>query len=263
MIDIPAFDTKKELFNFLVKNKDRLIAQKKAVMKHADCFSCNIPFELITNKTISTDKKDIQVKAVINTTNLMDSHYDVHLPGLWTKSLQENKMIMHLQEHEMSFDKIIADSDELKAYTKSYIWKELGYNFSGKTEALIFDSNIKKDRNSFMFDQYLKGYVKNHSVGMYYVKIVMAIDDDEYEAEYEAWEKYYPEIANKERADEVGFFWAVKEAKVIEGSAVPIGSNWATPTLDIKSQPSVDTEIEPLSGTRKIDINKLIKELKK
>jgi hypothetical protein len=263
MIEIPAFDTKKELFDFFVKNKERLIAQKKSVMKHADCFSCVTPKELIVSKSISTDKEDITVKVVINTTNLMDSHSDVHLPGLWSKSLQENKMIMHLQEHNMSFDKIIADSDELKAYTKSYTWKELGYSFSGKTEALIFDSNIKKERNPFMFKQYAFGYVKNHSVGMYYVKLILAINDEDYGAEYEAWEKYYPEIANKERADELGLFWAIREAKIVEGSAVPLGSNWATPTLDIKCQPPDGTDDEPPDGTRKIDINKLIKELKK
>ena len=33
---IPAFETKKELFDFLVKNKETLIAQKKAEIKKSD-----------------------------------------------------------------------------------------------------------------------------------------------------------------------------------------------------------------------------------
>ena len=85
-----------------------------------------------------------------------------------------------------------------------------------------------------MLNQYKQGNVKNHSVGMQYVKLIMAVNDEDYGAEFEAWEKYYPLIANKAEADAHGYFWAVKEAKVIEGSAVPIGSNRATPTLDIK-----------------------------
>ena len=62
--------------------------------------------------------------------------------------------------------------------------------------------------------------------------------------EFEAWEKYYPMIANKELADSKGYFWAVKEAKMIEESAVPVGSNSITPTLEnnMKSEPEKSTQ---------------------
>jgi len=230
----PDFKTRKELFGWLVDNKEMLIAQKKAEMKKAD----GVLFNLVNNdKQVSKadgDGGELTVKAVINTTNLMDSHKDVHLPGIWTKSLKENKNIMHLQEHKMEFSKIIADGQDLKATTKTYTWKELGFDYEGKTEALVFDSTVKKDRNPYMLNQYKQGNVKNHSVGMQYVKLTMAINDEDYGSEFEAWEKYYPEITNKAEADAHGYFWAVKEAKVIEGSAVPLGSNQATPTLDIK-----------------------------
>jgi len=107
-----------------------------------------------------------------------------------------------------------------------------------------------------MFLQYANGYVKNHSVGMRYVQLVFCVNDYNFGAEFEAWEKYFPMIANKEAAEEKGFFWAVKEAKVIEGSAVPLGSNWITPTLDnnAKQKPSEDTSKqnnEPPEGTQK------------
>ena len=180
----------------------------------------------------------------------MDSHKDVHLPGLWTKSIKENKMIMHLQEHKMEFDKIIADGSDLKVYVKNYSWKELGYKFEGTTQALIFESTIKADRNIFMFKEYKNSRVKNHSVGMRYVKLILAINDDSQGAEFEAWEKYYPEITNKEAADESGYFWAVKEAKVIEGSAVPMGSNFATPTLEVKEPLKSTPESEPPKDTQ-------------
>ena len=72
-------------------------------------------------------------------------------------------------------------------------WKELGFpRIKGETQALIFKSIAEKARNEFMFEQYAKGFVKNHSVGMQYVKLVLCINDEDSGAEYEAWEKYYP-----------------------------------------------------------------------
>jgi len=250
IMDIPEFKTKKERIDFVVQNKDKLIAAKKAQVKHADGIIA--PPTIGTNKS-GTEKaagdteSELKRRLVINTTNWMDSHEDVHLPGLWSKSLQENKMIMFLQEHKMAFSNIIADGEELSAGVQNYKFRDLGFDIDGETQALVFDATIKRDRNPYMFEQYKNDRVRNHSVGMQYVKLLLAINDEDYPEHKEVWDKYYPEIANKERADEVGLFWAVKEAKVIEGSAVPIGSNTITPTLEPgKStphpQPSYDTE---------------------
>jgi hypothetical protein len=80
--------------------------------------------------------------------------------------------------------------------------------------------------------------VKNHSVGMQYVKLFLAVNDERYEEEFKVWEKYINLAVNKEVAIEYGYFWAVTEAKVIEGSAVPIGSNTYTPTQENNSEPN-------------------------
>jgi hypothetical protein len=276
------FPTKKALFDFVIANKETLIAQKKAVMKKADAFICQ-PVIVVDQKTdankadtiidpVNLDK--LKVVVIINTTNFLDKHGDVHLPGIWNKSLLENKMIMHVQEHEMEFDKIISDGEKLKAYTKTYTWAELGYPYEGMTEGLTFESTIERKRNEFMLNQYANGWVRNHSVGMYYVKLDYAINDKDYPNEYTAWQKYYPLIANKEVADEKGYFCYVLEAKCVEGSAVPIGSNSATPTLttegcnidERKNESSQDTrhDNEPPLGTHKdeIDYKELINNLK-
>jgi hypothetical protein len=252
MIDIPTFGTNDELFKFLKDNLHDLKAQKKAEIKHADAICYH---ESTATKNAGVTKAnveftpsgdEIKVKVVINTTNLMDSHNDVHFPNMWNKSLNENKDIMHLQEHRMKFDHIISSGSNLKAYVKEFSFSELGFNYEGNTQALIFESTIKKERNSFMFDQYSKGYVTQHSVGMRYVKIVLCVNSEKeyYGAEKEAWDKYFPQVANKELAEKRGYFWAVTEAKVIEGSAVPLGSNHATPTLDnnLKNEPLQNTQ---------------------
>ena len=252
----------------IVANKDILIAQKKAGIKHADgVFTDFHAPKLNKVLTIKADSENedptkLQVKAIINTTNILDSHGDVHIKGLWSKSLKENKMIMHLQEHSLKFESIISDGKDLKASTKAYTFKELGYNLEGETQALVFDSTIKMDRNKFMFEQYQKELVKNHSVGMRYVKLFLAVNDEDYKEEFDIWNKYYPQIANKETADNQGYFWAVTEAKVIEGSAVPIGSNQITPTLEItEAAKSTSKTIEPSNDTHKISKSNIINHL--
>ena len=255
------FQSKEELFKALIENKKELVSIKKSSTKNADAVSFGY---LNTSIEIDTNKEDVQsqmqnpealnVKVVINTTNFLDSHGDVHVNGIWNKSVKDNVSFLHLQEHEREFDKVITDS--AKGYVQSMTWKKLGLPYDGKTEALIFESTIDKKRNEFMLNQYANGWVKNHSVGMRYVQLELAINTEaEYDKEYKAlWDEFYPIIANKENADERGYFWVVKEAKIIEGSAVVMGSNSATPTLENKeeavlidtldTEPSIDTQKE-------------------
>lgn len=258
---IPEFANKQEALTWMRQNKSLLIRAKKAEYKKADA--------VYGSNTLRGDSKAVEIskalggeaaepvagilygKLVINTTNLLDSHKDVHIPGIWKKSLNESTDFLHLDQHDMRFDKVIAD--DALAYTKSLTWKSLGYDYAGTTQALVFDSTIKQERNPFMFDQYSKGYVKNHSVGMRYVKMFMCVNSEEkwWREEKESWDKYYPEIANKDDFEDLYMFWAVTEAKIIEGSAVVKGSNHATPTLEIsEAGKSTFDQIEPPSGTQ-------------
>lgn len=109
-------------------------------------------------------------------------------------------------------------------------------NGINKLEVLVYESTITKSRNEFMFLQYKNGFVLNHSVGMRYVKLFFCYNNDapEYSADKENWDKYYPLIMNKDDADKTSYFWAVVEAKNIEGSAVVKGSNFLTPVLSIE-----------------------------
>jgi hypothetical protein len=262
MIIDKEFNSIEDKIDWLVKNKQSLIAQKKAVMKTADAFSFSAAIynskseSFKANKPIENYKEldKIKVKIVINTTNVIDSHNDLHLPNMWNKSIKENKMIMHLSEHKMTFDDIISDGEDLKVKAENVSWKELGYDLIGNTQALIFESTIKRERNDKMFEKYAKGYVRNHSVGMQYVKLDLAVnsDMDEYAKEYDNWNKYLPMAINPEKAIDEGFFWVVQEAKVIEGSAVPLGSNTFTPTISNNIEPQKSTHkdhTEPSSDT--------------
>jgi len=235
-IEIPKFETKTELFVWLQENKDDLIYQKKSAIKYA------------VEKTSKSESIEGQVlvRAVINTTMVRDSHKDVHIDGLWKKSLKENTRIKHIQEHKMSFSSIIADKGDLKSFTKKYDWKQLGYDVEGKTEALVFDSTVKQSRNATMFKEYKEENVDNHSVGMMYVNLKLALDskEDSDKEEKATYDKYINDIANKAEVGKDGFFFAVLEAKIIEGSAVPMGSNPITPTITTSKSLEEPTEDE-------------------
>ena len=161
----------------------------------------------------------------------------------------------------MAFDHII--TDKVTASIVVMKWRDMGYNMDGQTEALVFDAIIDKKRNPFMFEQYKNGYVLNHSVGMRYVKLFLAIDDTrpEYAAEKQTWDKYYPVVANKETVDENSYFWAVTEAKLVEGSAVPMGSNFVTPTLEItESQKALNNNTDSRNSTIGNEIKEIFKQ---
>lgn len=252
-----------DIFKHLKDNKAALIAEKKFKLKFADAISYSTVANNVKDVSVKelntedlVDLTSIKVSVVINSTNLMDSHNDVHMVGIWNKSLKEQKSLYLLQEHQMSFDKIITDN--LKASVKNLPWADLGYSeLKGNSQALIFDAVIDANRNPFMFEQYLKGYVKNHSVGMQYINMTLCINSTEkyYVEEKANFDKYIIDVANKQNAIDAGFFWAVTEAKIIEGSAVVRGSNQATPTLSMTSTKEIEADIitsnnEPVKATQ-------------
>lgn len=265
---IPTFANKAEHFDWLIANKALLVAEKKAENKEADAIvytpEVAVKDENGTEKTVLNEDgleiNKIVAKLVINTTNVMDSHSDVHMKGIWKKSLSEQSQFYLCQEHSLTFAGII--TDKVKAYTKAINWSALKAPFEGTTEALMFDAEIDESRNEFMFTQYANRWVKNHSVGMRYVKIFLCINDNRYSEEYANWEKYIPEVANRADAEAQGYFWAVTEAKIIEGSAVVRGSNPWTPVqsqIDDTTEPMNDSaacntpkpKAEPLESTQK------------
>jgi hypothetical protein len=255
---IPPHLTGKGLFNYLVKNEALIFHAKKSEVKKADgCYASpfyiNAKGELTTKAEVTETQIDptrLKVVVVINATNWLDSHGDVHIPGLWKKSLSDNKRtgFYLLNSHRRDFEDVIAEG--CSGFTKQLSWKELNLDIPGVTEALIFDGIVEEQRNEYMFGQYQRGYVKKHSVGMRYIKLVTCINDDDYPVQKENWDKYIEMVANRDEAEAEGYFWAVLEAQVVEGSAVVFASCDVTPTLETsllgtKTEPPLGTLVEP------------------
>lgn len=248
--DDSAFSTEKAIHAYLAKHGDKVIALKRASVKHADAFAGYETGSVQKAIAIESPSDIIQVKAVINTTNLYDSHGDVHIDGIWTKSLKENRFIQHLQEHGTRFADVISEGEDLKAYVKTTTFESLNSGYTGKTQALTFESNVDISVNAYMHGLYAKGRVNQHSVGMQYVKVLTAIDNKDYKEEYENWKKYVDLVANKSDIRNK-YFFPVLEAKVIEGSAVTRGSNHVTPTMSVSEPKSFHSDEPAKIATRK------------
>ena len=246
-----TFETSDEAMKELIANKKLIIAAKKAAIKYADALPyhgtvANEKNEVVKASSIPNigEVNTIKVAAVSNACNYFDSHGDVSINGSWNRTAKNTKEGLHLQEHQMRFDKLISDNVTFAVETKT--WKELGYNYEGSTDCLVMYSQVEKETNPFMFDKYVKGKVKNHSSGLRYVNIEVAVNSEaEWAKEEKAmWDKYYPSIVNKDDVDHRGYFYAVTEQKIIENSAVLKGSNPATPTISVEPADSTSTKTE-------------------
>ncbi len=119
--------TREESIKDVLANKELLYAKKTSTLKHGDVVFGS--YGEVNHKT-EVIKQDGNGQAMelgtmklglcINTTNVIDSHMDCHIPGLWKKSLQEMKTLYLLQEHEMEFEYVIADNvnNDFTASTK-------------------------------------------------------------------------------------------------------------------------------------------------
>lgn len=238
---IPEFKTAKERNNFLVKNSKEIINLKKSAIKHTD------PFNIIKNgeviKALTTNYSDDIESGIIkrtfigNTYMYMDSQSDVLIDGCSAKSISEReKDIFHLSDHNYSLEGKVGKPSSI--YEKAISWKDLGIDMLGKTQCLFMDSEVQKDYNSKIFNLYLKNEINQHSIGLNYVSLQLAINDPDYKEEYAVWLKYIDRIGNSSEVKDQGYFWAVTEIKLLEISCVLMGSNKLTPALVNESKMS-------------------------
>lgn len=254
-----TFASKVELFACLLENQDRIIQLKKAaVQKSCDKGQLGT-FELlkITEETKSLlNLKTDYAYPVINTTNYMDGHDDVHFNGIWDKSAKEQAgKIFYVTDHSLKVSDVIAWPEDVEVMIKEVPWSFVGKSFEGNTQALIYGipkEKIVHPQAKSVIEE--KRPVQN-SVRMEYVTIKLAINDagKEFKAQKEYFDSKIEAIANKEHAIEQGYFWGVEEAKIRqEGSMVLFGSNDATP-IKIADAVEDTSETEPLKSTQSND----------
>lgn len=251
------FATKSEYFAHLKANKQTILAAKKADIKTKENKGV-LGFYDEKNKSVKAipDMDDEYIYPIISNTNYFDHHQDVHLKGSMSKTAKEqNGKVYYVADHTLQIDQVIATPKNVEVMLLKLNWSDLGKNYEGKTEALVYKipkSKIIHEKFKRMIED---GESLQNSIRMQYIKLGIGVNstDEEFKQEYEYWNKHYSSIVNKEKVDEVGMFFGIEELKLtLEGSAVLFGSNDATPTkteavsdTSDKQEPSIDTRLMP------------------
>lgn len=257
-----------ELFRFMKANKSEIIDMKKSIRKNADAVTFDIPKEAPKSGAskayaFSNDEPNgvILRTLVMNTYNWLDSHDDVHQNNLFAKSINDRgNKIPHLHDHFFQLDARVGMP--VSWQEKAVPWTDLGVDLQGNTMCLLCESNIMKELNKQVYKDYLNGRIDQHSVGMQYVKLDMAINDPDYEDEYKVWKSTFDKIGNQSTALDQGYYFAVYEAKLFEGSCVLLGSNELTPTLGQKFEP-ITTQTKGKPEPETLDVKSLVEQFYK
>jgi len=261
--------TKEAMFKHLRENEKSIIAIKKASIQKS-CEKGGIDSVLFLDKEVSASKgihlKDGYIYPVINTTLYRDSHKDVHLNGIWNKSLKEqNGKMYYVLNHKLEIGQIISWPQDVNVLVKSVPWSFLGKDYEGNTEALMFEiekSNIKNAVAKEIIDE--KRPVQG-SISMQYINVFLAMNSKAKgdEVYLQRYNDYINSIANKEEVEEEGYFYGVGEAAMRnEGSMVVRGSNPITPIKEKteagESTSEKQVQIEPSDDTHKFIHRRLI-----
>jgi len=248
------FNDKKELFKALAENENFIIAQKKLETKSIDKglvvqSNQNEISKALQNENIKGLKFDEDsYYFVVNSSNILDSHNDMHVDGNWNKTVKEQQGKVYLVfDHKLERKEIIAMPNNIELLTAKIPFSLLGKNYEGESYSLIY--KVAKNK---IIDKQAKEWLENDynlqaSVRMQYVKIETAFNtnDAEYSKQKAVYDTYYNQIANKDEHKEIDYFFVVKEAKnVMESSLVLFGSNSATGRIDNKEQIIDITQIE-------------------
>ena len=273
------FETKDEMFAALIANKKEILALKTATIKFSEGMRTDQYSPELISKQLSNgeEKADFNrqsgyIYPVINTTNIMDSHKDVHFMGIWEKSVGEQQgKIYYPINHKLEIGAVIGYPKDVRIFTHKFDFKDLGYKAEGQTQALVFEVKLQDYANKDAVEVFKNQLPAQNSVRMQYVKVQMGINSTEkaYIEEKTYYDKMIESIANKEEVEKDGYFFGVSEAKILkEGSLVLLGSNSVTPVL-YASEPEKstlekqeDTELQRIEQENKQSVQALNEYLK-
>ncbi len=227
------FETKRAMFSALKENKEKIISLKKSQVYNSCEKGGQVPLSLngIATKGIDGLEKGF-IYPVISNTYYMDDHLDVHIKNSMNRTVEQQQGKVHyVVNHELKIGKIIAYPKDVEMFLKEVSWRELGKDYDGKTQALLFKTNIYSYSNKDAADAVREKAPVQGSIRMLYFDMSMAIDSDDPDLKEEnaEFQKHIDKIANKEKAKEVGYFFPVYELGITqEGSMVVQGSNDAT-----------------------------------
>lgn len=262
-IVLPENLQSKALHKYLVENKSMLINKKKSLPIKSDNLIADA--HLITVAKASENKAEgtadapdtgrLRVDVSANAAWYCDSYMDVPTDVCYDESIAAKGILLpHIKDHIYSSTSHVGDV--VAVYKKMVKLKELGLNKRGETSCVCWTTDILKEYDEKVYLMYKRGKINQHSIGLQYLSIELAINDPEYEKETDFWNKYIDRIINKEKVIEAGFFWLITKARLIENSCVLFGACDLTPTFETEQLSAQSTE--PVTTTPAADAKKSI-----
>ena len=247
------FATKEELFSELKSNLSLIEDQKKAKIYESykkgqsvnmKCLDIS-KFDIEQQKALKLD--DNYYYIAFNSTRILDSHDDVHIDGIWKKTIQEKQFKNYVvTDHELEVLNTVVRKEYVEIFTAKVPFSILGKSYSGNTEILIYKFQKDKVQIPIVKEWLDSGDELQGSVRMKYIKFLFCLDSNSPEDETfkSNYDKYLPYIANKEDFEYIPYFFAILEASnEKESSFVLYGSNQVTGQLHKENN-------EPLQNTQ-------------
>jgi hypothetical protein len=261
------YSTKEELFKDLKDNISVIEDQKKAKV-----YEAYKKGQSINMKVIDISKFDIEQQKALklddnyyyvgfNTTRILDGHEDLHIDGLWKKTVQEKQFKNYVvTDHELEVLNTVVRKEYVEIFTAKIPFSLLGKSYTGNTEVLIYKFPKDKVQIPIVKEWLESGDELQGSVRMKYIKFVLCLDSNAPEdAEYKKnYEKYFEYIANKDDFEYIPYFYAILEASnEKESSFVLYGSNQVTGQINNKqAEKSLENNEEPSQDTQKQTIKR-------
>lgn len=209
------------------KNKKQKTLQQK-LSTHFGVKICENALE------IKVDSDERTVKGIANTFFFIDSDFDMLIPGVSTKSIADrgpNSNATAKIKHQT--DHILNTKNAIGRFTVLDERKVDGF------DVIYFESFIPDTvKGNDHLENYKELIYDNHSIGFRYKNLIFAERDSVNELSRAAWNEFFPKALNPEIAEELGFFWVVKEIELFEISVVSFGANQLTANLGGKSKES-------------------------
>ncbi|AGO47377.1 structural protein [Cellulophaga phage phi19:1] len=248
------FQSKELMFAELKANKAHLIASKKAqILKSFEKGTAIAAKSMDVSKiecTKSIEMDDNFYYLAVNTTNVLDSHQDLHVKGIWNRTVKNQQGLNYLVlDHEVKVSTTVVRKEHIEMFVAEIPFAAIGKSYKGNTEALIYKFPKDKVKNQEAKEWLESGDALEASVRMQYVKVRLAMNSDSKDDvdEKKAYDETIDVIANKADFESIDYYFIIEEAKnVMESSLVPFGSNGATGQINNNSQPEKSTEIEEI-----------------
>jgi len=244
-VAIPKHATKAEAFAYLRSNEKTIIAQKRSLPIESDIYDWGC-LPVNEKQAVKEDgsplvEGEIEVNAIANLSGWCDSYMDVMIKDNWNKTISDKSIVYPLKNHVYTTDSIIGKNAEL--YTKNFDLSYFGITSDvQKAQALMMRFICVKEYDKKTYLLYKDNQIKQHSIGLRYITIVLCLDSElEEDKDYKKnWNKYYPSVINKEKVDVYGYFFAVVESQILENSCVLFGANPNTGTYSTSEAKAAD-----------------------